>query len=77
MFQCLQNVLLATQGYMWLQHDRAPPHFCTEVTEFLNKNYEGKWTARKKKSGLSTQSLNLNQFDSFCKLHKGKSVSWL
>jgi hypothetical protein len=31
---------------MWLQHDGAPPYFGRQVTEFFNKNYEGRWIGR-------------------------------
>jgi hypothetical protein len=36
----LQDAPLATQGRMWLEHHRTPPHFSREVMEFFNKNHE-------------------------------------
>lgn len=38
-----ENVPLATERQLQLKHDGAPLHFGREVTEFLNKDYEGRW----------------------------------
>ena len=35
----LENVDLAARQRMWLQQDRAPPHFALIVREFLNLNF--------------------------------------
>jgi hypothetical protein len=38
----LENVPLQTRC-MLMQHNRMPPNFDREVTEYLNANYQGRW----------------------------------
>ena len=40
----LENVDLATKQRMWLQQDGAPKHFAPIVREFLNLNFNWRWT---------------------------------
>lgn len=58
-----ENVPLATERQLQLKHDGAPLHFGREVTEFLNKDYEGRWLGRGGPVALPTQSPDLNPLD--------------
>jgi hypothetical protein len=42
----LEDTPLTRQGRMCQRHEMASPHFCTEETEFLNTNYEGRQIGR-------------------------------
>ena len=61
----IEDVPLAPWGQMWLWHDRAPPHFAKEVTEFLNEHSEGRWTGRNGPVTWPAWSPNLNPLDFF------------
>jgi hypothetical protein len=60
-----ENVPLATEREMQLKHDGAPLHFSNAVTEFLNKDYEGRWMGRGGPVALSTWSPDLKPLDLF------------
>jgi len=62
----LEDVSLATQGWIRLQHEGAPPLFDREVTEFFNENCEGRWVQKCGLVAWSTQMPDLNQLEFFC-----------
>lgn len=42
----LENVDLVTRQRMWFQLDGAPPHYSTDVRNYLNLQYNGRWIGR-------------------------------
>ena len=61
----LEDMSLATQGWIRLQHEGALPHFDREVTELFNENCEGRWVGRYGPVAWSTQLPDLNQLHFF------------
>jgi hypothetical protein len=44
----LEDMPLTRRRRMCQRHEMESPHFGTEETEFLNKNYEGRWTGKQR-----------------------------
>lgn len=45
-FEFFEQVDLQTLRTMWLQHDGAPAHYGTQVREYLNATFPGRWIGR-------------------------------
>jgi hypothetical protein len=60
-----EKVPLAKERQIRLEYDAAPVHLGRAVTEFLNKDYEGRWMGRGGPVALPTRSLDLNPLDLF------------
>jgi hypothetical protein len=72
----LEEVPLAAQRRMWLQHDGAVLHFGRAVTEIFTEHYEGRWIGIGELVAWSTWSPVLNPLDFFLwVLHEVESVS--
>lgn len=61
----LDEVPYGTRLRMWLQQDGAPPHFKTEVREYLNDHFNQKWIGRGGPVAWPPRSPDLTKMDFF------------
>ena len=61
----LDDDLILTRHCMWFMHDGAPAHFSFQAREFLNHNYNNRWTGRGGTQPWPPRSPDLNSLDFF------------
>ena len=59
----LEDVPLNKRGPMFFQHDGAPPHSSSEVRNFLNYPFPGRWIGREGPHNWPARSPDLSPLD--------------
>ena len=61
----LEDVPIETRQNMWYQHDGAPPHWSTNVREYLNQTFGNHWIGRFGPENWPPRSPDLTVLDYF------------